>query len=134
MTKTKAIKKIKEFIDKYGEDFILVKFIDKCKQKIAWYEGKRLPDDECIYSQVTLKDIYEKANNSESWNPNDLRDTLKRLEKGQTKVEKSYISPEESKEELKKYEEEHPEAIKKKEEELNALLSNYKTFYKYSKL
>lgn len=124
MTKTKTIRLLQELIERYGEDFVVMKLIDVCKKQIGWYKRLRLPDDECIFQEVTLGDLL-KGTESEKWNPNDLRDTIKKLQNGNFKVETAMVRPEESQKELEKYIEEHREECDKRDKELANMLKTY---------
>lgn len=124
MTKTKATRLLTEMAEKYGRDFAVMKLIDACKQKIGWYQGKRLPDDECIWKTVTLGDLLD-GTSQDTWNPNDLRDTIKKLQNGNFQVETARVRPEESEKELQKYIEEHKEECDQREKEAANMLRQY---------
>lgn len=130
MTKTKAIRLVNELIAKYGEDFIVAKYLDEPKRTQAWYEGKRLPDDECIYKQVTLKEILD-GTSSPDWNPNDLREMIENLQKGRTAPETEWVYPSESMEALEKFMNDNEELVKKKDEEMKKLYETYTKLYKH---
>lgn len=124
MTKTKVIRLLTELADKYGRDYVVMKLIDACKQKICWYQGKRLPDEEFIWKSVTLGDLLD-GTAQDTWNPNDLRDTIKKLQNGNFRVETARVRPEESEKELQKYIEEHKEECDKREKEATNMLRRY---------
>ncbi len=124
MTKTKATRLLTELADKYGRDYVVMKLIDACKQKIGWYQGKRIPDDECIYKSVTIGDLLDGMGQA-NWNPNDLRDTIKKLQNGNFKTETARVRPEESEKELQKYIEEHKEECDQREKEAANMLRKY---------
>lgn len=124
MTKTKVIRLLNELAERYGKDYVVSKLIDRCKQKIGWYQGKRLPDDECIFKTVTLGDLIA-GTETENWNPNNLRDLIKKLQNGNYTVETIGVRPEESEKELQKYIEEHKEECDKREKEAANMLKRY---------
>lgn len=124
MTKTKVIRLLTELADKYGRDYVVMKLIDACKQKIGWYQGKRLPDEECIWKSVTLGDLLD-GTAQDTWNPNDLRGTIKKLQNGNFRVETARVRPEESEKELRKYIEEHKEQCDQREKEAANMLRKY---------
>lgn len=124
MTKTKVIRLLNELAERYGKDYVVSKLIDRCKQKIGWYQGKRLPDDECIFKTVTLGDLID-GTATENWNPNNLRDLIKKLQNGNYTVETIGVRPEESEKELQKYIEEHKEQCDQREKEAENLLRRY---------
>ena len=124
MTKTKVIRLLNELAERYGKDYVVSKLIDRCKQKIGWYQGKRLPDDECIFKTVTLGDLID-GTETENWNPNNLRDLIKKLQNGNYTVETIGVRPEESEKELQKYIEEHKEQCDQREKETANMLKRY---------
>ena len=128
MTKTKAIRLVNELISKYGEDFVVAKYLDEPKRTQAWYEDKRLSDDECIYKQVTLKEILD-GTSSPDWNPNDLREMIENLQKGRTAPETEWVYPPESVEALEKFKNENEELVKKKEEKAQQIFKEYMRLY-----
>ena len=124
MTKTKVIRLLNELAEKYGKDYVVSKLIDRCKQKIGWYQGKRLPDDECIFKTVTLGDLIE-GTETENWNPNNLRDLIKKLQNGNYTVETIGVRPEESEKELIQYIEDHKAECEQREKEAAKMLREY---------
>lgn len=129
MTKTKVIRLLNELAEKYGGDLVVMELLDKCKRELGWYQNKRLPDSECLYRNVTLQDLID-GTSTENWSPNDLRDTIKKLQKGNLRPEQAWVRPEESEKELAKYIEEHKEECEKREQEARRNLARYLQYAK----
>lgn len=124
MTKTKAIRLLNEIAEKLGYDLPVMLLFDAPKRKIAWYKNEHPEDSELLWKTITIKDIID-GTSAEDWNPSDLRETIKNLQKKNTEPEKMWVRPEESEAELKKFEEENKDLCESREREARELLANY---------